>query len=292
MQRKVLKLGTRGSALAVAQSTLVARDVERASGLRVELVLIKTRGDAITDRPLDLVGGKGLFTKEIEVALLQGDVDFAVHSLKDLPTDMPDGLILGAVPKREDPRDVLIGSTLAALPSGSVLGTGSARRRLQIRAVRPDLALRDIRGNVDTRIQKQRNGEYGAVMLAAAGLNRLGRGADADEHVAVETVIPACGQGALAVQCRAGDAEMRQILGALHHDDTAWCILAERAFLAALGGGCSVPAAAHARLLADGRMQVLGFYAEGDDARRTELVGDPAEAHAMGERVCAELRGR
>lgn len=291
MDRKSLKLATRGSALAVAQSTIVAKDVERLTGLKVELVLIKTKGDMITDRPLELVGGKGLFTKEIEVALQRGDADFAVHSMKDLPAEMPEGLVIGAVPLRADPRDVLIGGILANLTAGTVIGTGSARRRMQLRAVRPDLEFRDIRGNVDTRINKQRSGEFGAIMLAAAGLARLGRTADADEFVDVETVIPAPGQGALALQCREQDAEVRQILGGLHDFATGVCVEAERAFLKGVGGGCSVPAAAFGAMSGDGKLRFLAFFAQGDEGRRTAIDGDAEDAVEIGSRAAADLRG-
>ncbi len=291
MERKSLKLATRGSMLAVAQSTLVAKDVERLTGMTVELVLIKTKGDMITDRPLELVGGKGLFTKEIEVALLRGDADFAVHSMKDLPADLPEGLVIGAVPLRADPRDVLIGGKLANLTAGTVIGTGSARRRMQLRAVRPDLEFRDIRGNVDTRINKQRSGEYGAIMLAAAGLGRLGRTADADEFVDVETVIPAPGQGALALQCREQDAEVRQILGGLHDFATGVCVEAERAFLKGIIGGCSVPAAAYGKMTGSGKLRFLAFFAQGDDVRRTVIDGDAEDAVEIGARAASDLLG-
>jgi len=241
-----LKLGTRGSALARTQSLWVAEQVTASTGTEVDLVLIQTKGDRITDRPLHMVGGKGLFTKEVEEALLDGRVDFAVHSLKDMPTDMPQGLILGCVPEREDPRDVLVGCRVEELCPGMVIGTGSARRRAMLKDLVPDLDIRGIRGNVDTRVQKQRDGEYNAVVLAAAGLKRLGRAQDIDGTFSVEQMVPAVGQGALAVQCRGDDLNMRDMLMEIHCAATAKCVAAERAFLAALGGGCSVPAACHA----------------------------------------------
>lgn len=197
-----LKLGTRGSLLATTQSGLVAADLTRLTGVEVELVIVKTRGDAVQDRPLAQVGGKGLFTKELEDALLAGEIDFAVHSMKDMPSDMPEGLVIASVPPREDPRDALVGAALADLPPGAVVGTGSVRRALQLRATRPDLEVRGIRGNVDTRIDKQRRGEYAAIVLALAGLTRLGRAGDATAVLSVDEMVPAVGQGALAVQAR------------------------------------------------------------------------------------------
>ncbi len=262
----VWKLGTRGSALATAQSGWVARKLEEVTGEPVELVIIKTRGDAITDRPLKLVGGKGLFTKEIEVALLDGSVDFAVHSMKDMPTEDPEGLIIAAIPEREDPRDVLVGATMADLHEGDVVGTGSARRRSQLAVKAPGLDIQGIRGNVDTRIHKQRSGQYKAVVLAAAGIRRLGRGDEITEALDPSWMIPAVGQGALAVQAREGDERVLSALAALDHADTRRTVVVERAFLAALGGGCSIPAAAHATLV-DGGVRLDAFLATEDETR-------------------------
>jgi len=243
---EVWRLGTRGSALARTQSGHVAQALTALTGVPVELVVIRTRGDAITDRPLPQVGGKGLFTKEIEDALLDGAVDLAVHSYKDLPSSSPPGLVVAGLPPREDPRDALVGATLAALPEGAVVGTGSARRRLQLLAARPDLDVVDVRGNVDTRVRKVRDGGLHAVVLAAAGLARLGRAHDVDEALPVETMVPAVAQGVLAVQAREDDDVLRAALARLTDPDTAVCVALERAFLATLGGGCSVPAACHA----------------------------------------------
>jgi hydroxymethylbilane synthase len=263
---RMWRLGTRGSALAVAQSQIVADALEAVSGDRVELVRISTRGDQITDRPLAQVGGKGLFTKELELALLDGQVDLAVHSMKDMPSDQPDGLVIAAVPEREDPRDVLIGSTLADLRHGAVVGTGSARRRMQLLALRPDLELRDLRGNVDTRVLKQREGRYDAIVLAAAGLARLGRSGDVTEALSVEQMVPAAGQGALALQCREDREEIRELLGRLGDWESEVAVGAERAFMVALHGGCSVPAACHAWVTPDGMVEMLGFFGA-DDGR-------------------------
>jgi hydroxymethylbilane synthase len=277
MNARTLRLGTRGSALALAQSGMVAEALTAATGVPVELVPIRTRGDAITDRPLDLIGGKGLFTKEIETALLQGEIDLAVHSMKDLPGDMPEGLVIGATPPRADPRDAVVGGTLAALAPGAIVGTGSARRRLQILSVRPDLDVRGVRGNVDTRIQKQHCGEYAAVVLAAAGLIRLRRLAEADELLDVDAMIPAPGQGILAVQCRRDDGGTRSLLATLHDGVTGRCADAERGFLLELSGGCSIPAACHARDVGD-ELRVTGLFADDTGLRRASLTspGRPA----------------
>jgi hydroxymethylbilane synthase len=288
---RTLRLGTRGSALAVAQSGHVAAAITAATGHPVELVRITTRGDAVSDRPLEQVGGKGLFTKEIEVALIAHDVDFAVHSMKDLPGEAPEGLVIAAIPHREDPRDVIVGSRLAELPQGAIVGTGSHRRRMQLQALRPDLDIRGIRGNVDTRIGKQRSGEFAAIVLAAAGLARLGRLGDAAEHLSVEQMIPAPGQGALAVQCRESDGEVRHILQVLHHWSTAVCVAAERAFLITLSGGCSVPAACHARLVHGGEIEVLAFYGGGPSPQRVVLVGDREDADALGTEAARRVLG-
>ncbi|MCA9567956.1 MAG: hydroxymethylbilane synthase, partial [Myxococcales bacterium] len=268
-----LKLGTRGSKLALTQSGHVADAITAATGHEVELVVISTRGDRITDRPLQEVGGKGLFTKELEDAMLSGDIHFAVHSLKDMPTEDPPGLVLACVPERVDPRDGLVGARLADLPHGAVVGTGSIRRVLQLKALRPDLELRGIRGNVDTRIAKQRSGEYAAVVLAMAGLTRLGLADVADEPIAVTDMIPAVGQGALAVQARGDDESTLQILDAIHHGPTATCVAAERAFLVGISGGCSVPAAAHAVWDGD-QIRITGCYApDGVTLKKATLAG-------------------
>lgn len=290
MTTRTLRLGTRGSTLAMTQSGIVAEAITQACGVSVELVAIKTTGDRVTDRPLQAVGGKGLFTKEIEQALIDRRVDFAVHSMKDMPTDNPRELVIAAVPERVDPRDALIGARLEDLPAGAVVGTGSVRRALQLRALRPDLEIQGIRGNVDTRIGKQRAGEYHAILLAMAGLARLGRLHDVSEAIDVDTMVPAVGQGALAVQCRRGDREVEAVLEAIHHEPTAQCVAAERAFLAAVSGGCSAPAACHA--VRDGSMVVAtGVWAasEHGEPRRLTLSADPLHVHAMGTDLARQL---
>ncbi|MEN0067591.1 MAG: hydroxymethylbilane synthase [Myxococcota bacterium] len=285
-----LRLGTRGSQLAVTQSGHVAEAVTRATGVEVELVIIKTKGDRVTDRPLQAVGGKGLFTKEIEDALLAQEVDFAVHSMKDMPTENPEGLVISTVPERVDPRDALVGGVLADLPSGAKIGTGSVRRALQLRLRRPDLEIAGIRGNVDTRIAKQRAGEYDAIVLAMAGLTRLGRADDATEPLAIDTMIPAVGQGALAVQCRREDASTQQILAKIHDERSAICVEAERAFLTEVSGGCSAPAACHARLV-DGNVVVSGVWAvdEHGTPKHLQLSGDPLHVETMGRELAQRL---
>jgi hydroxymethylbilane synthase len=245
-----LRLGTRGSPLARVQADAVRRALEAARpGLEVETVFVTTRGDKILDVPLARVGGKGLFVKEIEESLLRREIDAAVHSLKDVPGVLPDGLALVAFPAREDPRDVLVGRTaptLAALPPGARVGTSSLRRAVQLRALRPDLEVVSVRGNVGTRLDKVDRGEVDAILLALAGLRRLGLEARATEVLAVETILPAVGQGILAIEARAGDAASREILLALHDPETARVVAVERSFLRRLEGSCQVPLAAHA----------------------------------------------
>lgn len=288
---KTLKLGTRGSLLALTQSQQVADAITAATGHPVELVKIVTRGDRITDRPLQEVGGKGLFTKELEDAMLAGEIQLAVHSMKDMPTEDPPGLIIASVPERVDPRDGLVGGTLEGLKPGAVVGTGSIRRALQIRRARPDVEIKGIRGNVDTRIRKQRDGEYDVIVLAMAGLTRLGQADVADQPIDVNTMIPAVGQGALAIQARADDAETLAILEKIHHQRTATCVAAERAFLVEIAGGCSVPAAAHAVWKGD-RIEIQGFYAPDEgDGRIETLVGDPLHVNVLGRELAKKLKG-
>lgn len=263
------KLGTRGSLLARTQSGQVAEALATLTGEPVELVILTTRGDQIQDRPLAQVGGKGLFTLELEEAMLAGSIDLAVHSLKDLPGLGPAGLVVAGLPTRQDPRDVLVGGTLADLPAGARVGTGSLRRRLQLQRLRPDLVLLDVRGNVDTRVRRQQEGDFDAVMLAAAGLLRLGRGDDITEAIEVDRFVPAVGQGVLALQCREDDAELRARLAALTHAPTAASVALERAFLIALGGGCSTPVACHAAAHAGG-LRYHAFVAREDGAWVTE----------------------
>ncbi|MFT4627473.1 MAG: hydroxymethylbilane synthase [Myxococcota bacterium] len=290
MEGVTLRLGTRGSLLARTQSGWVADAITAATGVAVELVVISTRGDRVTDRPLAQVGGKGLFTKEIEDAMLAGEVDLAVHSMKDMPTEGPAGLVIASIPVRADPRDALVGATLAELAPGAVVGTGSARRAAQLAVMRPDLEIRGIRGNVDTRVRKQRDGEYDAIVLAKAGLDRLGRSSDVTEVIPADAMVPAVGQGALAVQCRRRDADVLAVLERIHHPDTAVCVSAERSFMVTLEGGCSVPAACFARL--DGEyLMAEGFFADDAGSRRLSLRSDPMHGIALGRELASRLRG-
>ncbi|MCB9665500.1 MAG: hydroxymethylbilane synthase [Alphaproteobacteria bacterium] len=286
------RLGTRGSALARAQSEDVAARLRRVSGRDVELVVISTRGDRITDRPLPEVGGKGLFTLELEEGLRDGSLDLAVHSLKDLPSEPVPGLVIAAVPEREDPRDVLVGATLAGLPSGARVGTGSARRALQLRVARPDLVPVPIRGNVETRLRKQVDGEVDAVVLAAAGLARLGLSDRVTAYLDVDRCVPAVGQGALGVQCRASDGVLRAALAELVDPDAVDEVALERAFLEALGGGCSVPVACHAHVEGE-RLRVRAFVGRADGAWVSEAgVCDRGEARRVGRELAQRLTER
>ena len=272
---EAVRIGTRGSALALWQAHLVRALLVRAwPTLTVEIEVMKTQGDARLDSPLPQIGGKGVFTAELEAALRSGAIDLAVHSLKDLPTEESDGLIICAIPERGDPRDALVSRenhTLDALPSGAAVGTSSLRRAAQLLVLRPDLRLLDIRGNVDTRIRKalDEDGPYDAIVLALAGLERLGRAEEASERLPLEVMLPAPGQGALAAQCR-DEQVSRELLAPLNHRATALAVTAERAFLAALGGGCAVPVAAHATY-AQRRLSLRGRVTAPDGSRQVDV---------------------
>ena len=286
-----LILGTRGSQLAVAQSSLVARAITRATGRPVRLEIISTRGDQITDRPLAAIGGKGLFTAELEAALRAGEIDFAVHSLKDLPTEDPEGLVVAAIPARADPRDVVVGAPLGSLPPGAVVGTGSLRRRCQLLALRPDLTIQGIRGNVDTRLRKLDEGDYDAVILAAAGLERLGIQRTDLHPLSPEQVVPAAGQGALAIQASAARPDILALLASVEDAETRARVDAERAFLAAFGGGCHVAAACYARFEGAGVLHVRAVAQPEEDGpiRRAEARG--TEPVSLGRQLAAAVRG-
>lgn len=247
---RTIRVGARGSRLSLWQANHVIGLLRNAwPGLGIELVTISTRGDRVLDTPLPLLGGKGVFTEEIEAALRDGTIDFAVHSLKDLPVDEPEGLTIGAIPERGAPSDLLVsrsGSGLAGLPQGAVIGTSSPRRGAQLRNARPDLQLRSIRGNVDTRIAKalDPDGEYDAIVLAQSGVERLGKLETAAETLPLDVMLPAPGQGALAIQCRPDD-EVLALLAPINHAETALATAGERALLSGLGGGCSAPIGAY-----------------------------------------------
>ena len=246
-----LRIGTRGSLLAKWQAENVRKQLFARAGVEAEIVIIKTAGDKLQASPLSQIGGKGIFIKELEEALLEETIDLAVHSVKDIPTDTPSRLMFPAVCRREDVRDCLVGAngaTLASLRQGARIGTGSLRRQAQLRHIRPDLDVRDLRGNVDTRLRKVESGEYEAVMLAKAGLDRLGWSGRITETLSPEVFLPAVGQGAIAVECRWKDTEAAELLAGLDDVESRTAIIAERALLSALHGGCQVPLGAWARI--------------------------------------------
>jgi len=310
-----LRVGTRGSALALAQSGQTVRLLERA-GIPAELVVIRTSGDRLANVSLAKVGGKGLFIKELEEALAAREIDLAIHSMKDVPADLPPGFVLAAVTARADVRDVIVrrpgearaehqpskppvGGALAGLPvlaalaSGARVGTGSLRRRAQIAALRPDLVVVPMRGNVDTRLRKLESGEVEAIVLAAAGLARLGVAPHA-EALAADAFLPAPGQGALAIETRADDPPVRALLAVLHDGPTAAACAAERAFLRELGASCQVPVAAFARADGDGRLRLDGLVASLDGTRvvRDAASGDPARSAELGRELAERLIAR
>jgi hydroxymethylbilane synthase len=287
----MLVIASRGSQLALWQAHWVQGQLG-ALGHPSRIEVIKTTGDKITDVPLAKVGTKGLFTKEIEEALLDGRADLAVHSLKDLPTELPAGLILAAVPVREDPRDAIVGKRLAELAHGARVGTSSLRRSAQLRKLRPDLVIESVRGNLDTRLRKLDEGQYDAIVLAAAGLKRLGWGDRIAETLAADVMCPAVGQGALAIETQAGGAGRDAVRG-LDDASTHAAVLAERGVLGSLGGGCQVPIGAHARVT-DGRIQLLGVVAspDGSEVIRGESAGPVSDAEALGRALGGQLLER
>jgi hydroxymethylbilane synthase len=288
MPNAKLTIGTRGSALALWQARHVIERLENVvPSLHVEVKQITTQGDRVRDRALSQVGGKGLFVKEIEAALLAGEIDLAVHSLKDMPTELPGGLALGAILARADARDALVArdgkSTLASLPLGSRIGTSSLRRRAQVLARRPDLKVVDLRGNVDTRLHKLDDGLCDGAVLAVAGLARLGYADRISEYLAVDVMIPAPGQGALCVEVRDDDAAIRTTIAPLDHMETHLATMAERAFLYRLEGGCRVPIGAYAEVNGN-QIYLTGLVASPDGTRlvRDGIGGKTAQAARLG----------
>jgi hydroxymethylbilane synthase len=281
-----LKIGSRGSQLALWQANHISA-LLRARGHRVELEIIKTTGDKILDVALAQVGTKGMFTKEIEEALTEKRVDLAVHSLKDLPTELPLGFELVAITERVNPHDVFLSvhyDCLDALPKGAKVGTSSLRRQAQLKAFRPDLNIHPLRGNVDTRVRKLEQGEYDAIILAAAGLTRLGKTQLVKEYLSESFMCPAAGQGALGIEIRADDTQMRELLGFLNNSDSRAATICERTLLNKLGGGCQVPIGAFAEVK-DGKLRLTGVVArpDGSEVLREQQTGtDPVE---LGERV-------
>jgi hydroxymethylbilane synthase len=295
----VLRIGTRGSPLALAQAAMVRARLAAARGVdeaRIPVIVIRTTGDAIQDRTLAQAGGKGLFTKEIEEALLADQIDVAVHSAKDMPTVLPDGLMIAAVLPREDARDVFIGRAvkmLRDLPAGAVVGTASLRRQAIVKRLRPDLDVVPIRGNVETRLRKLREGVVDATLLALAGLKRLGLADAASSIFSVDEFLPAVGQGIVAIETRTRDEATRAVLASVDHAETATALTAERAFLAVLDGSCRTPIAGHATVAA-GRLRLRGLIAKPDGSAAFECMreGAIAEAVALGRGAGSELKRR
>ncbi|MGE5640796.1 MAG: hydroxymethylbilane synthase [Clostridia bacterium] len=292
---KRLVIATRRSRLALWQAEHIqARLLALHAGLDVELLPLSTRGDELLDSRLDQAGGKGLFVKELEAAMLAGRADLAVHSIKDVPAELPPGFALAAITAREDPRDALVSArfgSVRALPDGAVLGTSSLRREAQLAALKPGLRVRLLRGNVETRLAKLDRGEYDAIVLAAAGLERLGLAARIRERLAPEQVVPAPGQGALGIECRADHADVRQLLAPLGDAGTAACVRAERQVSLALGGNCTIPLGAHASL--DGaelRLRAVVAAPDGRRMARALVAGPAADPEALGRRAADELR--
>ncbi|MBM9537833.1 hydroxymethylbilane synthase [Desulfobulbus alkaliphilus] len=292
--KTLLRIGTRASQLAVTQSTWVKHRIETTyPRIRVELTRITTKGDRILDVPLAKVGGKGLFVKEIEDALLAGEVDLAVHSMKDVPTELPEGLHIGIIPMREIPQDAFVSAryaSLDALPHGAKVGTSSLRRKSQLAALRPDLTIVDLRGNIDTRLRKLDEGLFDAILLAGAGLNRMGLQKRITTLLSAEQMLPAIGQGSLGIELRRSDSDLLQLLQFLHDPDTAVTVAAERAFLLRLEGGCQVPIGAHALLTAN-TISLTGLIA-GVDGRhiiKETMTGPAEQAAALGTTLAESL---
>jgi hydroxymethylbilane synthase len=294
-----LRIGTRGSLLALAQATMVRARLAAAHGLaleRIDIRIIKTTGDSVQNRPLSEIGGKGLFTKEIEEALASGAVDIAVHSAKDMPTALPPGMIIAAVLPREDPRDVFIShkaSTLRELPQGAVVGTASLRRQALVKRLRPDLAVVSFRGNVETRLRKLADGEVDATLLALAGLKRLGVADVATETLSAEAFLPAVGQGIVAIEARERDTATRNLLNAIDHAPSMTALRGERAFLTVLDGSCRTPIAGHATV-EGARMRFRGLIARPDGSAYfdTEREGAVGDAVSLGADAGMELKRR
>ncbi|MEX5385147.1 hydroxymethylbilane synthase [Cronobacter muytjensii] len=294
MLDNVLRIATRQSPLALWQAQYVKQRLEACHpGLTVELVPMVTRGDVILDTPLAKVGGKGLFVKELELAMLDGRADIAVHSMKDVPVEFPEGLGLVTICEREDPRDAFVSNRyqrLDDMPAGSIVGTSSLRRQCQIAARRPDLIIRSLRGNVGTRLSKLDNGEYDAIILAVAGLKRLQLDARITSPLAPEESLPAVGQGAVGIECRLDDTRTRELLAPLNHEETAVRVRAERAMNTRLEGGCQVPIGSYAELN-DGELWLRALVGAPDGSRivRGERRGTPHEARALGISLAEEL---
>jgi hydroxymethylbilane synthase len=293
--RKVVRIGTRKSNLALRQTNMVAARLQQQyEGISVEIVPIVTKGDRILDVSLEKIGDKGLFTQELENAILTGRIDMAVHSLKDMPTELPQGLAVAAIAGREVTNDVLISpkyKTLDGLPAGATVGTSSLRRMAQIRHYRPDVVVTSMRGNVDLRLKKLDDGQYDAIVLAAAGLIRLGLEDRITQVIPFDTCIPAAGQGALAIEARSHDQELRQMLDFFNEPSVVPAVLAERTFLASVEGGCQVPVGAHAEVTDSGLLTMTAVIAsvDGRQVYRRYMSGRPEQAHEMGKKLARQI---
>lgn len=294
MSDQIIRIATRKSPLAMWQAEHVAAELKKAHpGLEVELLGMSTQGDKILDTPLAKIGGKGLFVKELEVAMIEGRADIAVHSMKDVPVKLPESLHLATILEREDPRDAFVSNTclsLDELPEGARVGTSSLRRQCQLVQSRPDLQILPLRGNVNTRLRKLDEGDYEAIILAAAGLKRLGFSKRITAEIGTELSLPAIGQGAVGIECRIDDPQINKLLTPLHHIETAYCVRAERAMNNRLEGGCQVPIAGFA-LLENNELWLRGLVGKIDGSQiiRGEANGTPGEAEAMGTGLAEQL---
>jgi hydroxymethylbilane synthase len=298
-KRNKVIIGTRGSKLALWQANWVKEKLGKLyPELKIEIEKIKTTGDKILDTPLAKIGGKGLFVKEIEEALLSRKIDMAVHSMKDVPTEIPSGLHISAVCEREDPRDAFIsidGKPLKELPHGAIVGTSSLRRMVQLKALRDDLNITSLRGNVDTRIRKLKEGQFHVILLAMAGLKRMGFEHMVTECISEDLIIPAIGQGAIGIETRIDDDFVNEAVKPLNHKETALCVLAERAFLSVVGGGCQVPLACHAKILKNNTVKIVAMIGDPDGEIpmiKDSKEGEIKEAQKLAKELAEELLGR
>ena len=294
---EIVRIATRRSPLALWQAEYVRSSlIALHPGIKVELVKMVTQGDKILDTPLAKVGGKGLFVKELEVGMLQGDADIAVHSMKDVPIEFPEGLHLGAICQREDPRDAFVSNDHAdikALPQGAIVGTSSLRRQCQLSAWRPDLQIKDLRGNVNTRLSKLDHSEYDAIILASAGLIRLGFKERIRQYLDTDISLPAVGQGAVGIECRIDDERINQLIAPLNHEATKTCVIAERAMNQRLEGGCQVPIAGYAQL-EYGQIKMRGLVGrpDGKQVIRGNIEGSAKNAEQLGRMLADDLLSR
>ncbi|RLV60287.1 hydroxymethylbilane synthase [Parashewanella curva] len=294
MSQPVIRIATRKSPLAMWQAEYVKQRLEQIHGdITVELLPMSTKGDVILDTPLAKVGGKGLFVKELEVAMLEGRADIAVHSMKDVPVEFPEGLGLHVICEREDPRDAFVSNSYKSideLPQGAIVGTSSLRRQCQLRALRPDLEIRDLRGNVGTRLAKLDNGDYDAIILAAAGLIRLELSSRIASFIEPEVSLPANGQGAVGIECRTDDEQVKSLLAPLEHQETRYRVLAERAMNTRLEGGCQVPIGAFAQIDGD-QLSLRGLVGAPDGSQiiADSVVGNKQQAVELGEELAEKL---